>query len=183
MIRRPPRSTLFPYTTLFRSGERGSEIREERVELRRVDARLTAPQVVGQAQAESRQQVRGEGVVDRLGLPPGATGVLRLLEVVGERARVDAEQPELAGRALRRGVAGRRLELRLEVLRQAEADGLLRIAPGVERAARGVESARELGGDLGAGRVPIAHDRRDGVTRSEERRVGKECRSRWSPYH
>ena len=25
--------------------------------------------------------------------------------------------------------------------------------------------------------------RRIGVTRSEERRVGKECRSRWSPYH
>ena len=22
-----------------------------------------------------------------------------------------------------------------------------------------------------------------GMTRSEERRVGKECRSRWSPYH
>ena len=22
-----------------------------------------------------------------------------------------------------------------------------------------------------------------GATRSEERRVGKECRSRWSPYH
>src|SRR5689334_24359510 len=26
MIRRPPRSTLFPYTTLFRSGDRISEI-------------------------------------------------------------------------------------------------------------------------------------------------------------
>src|SRR5256885_10456792 len=25
--------------------------------------------------------------------------------------------------------------------------------------------------------------RRAGVVRSEERRVGKECRSRWSPYH
>src|SRR2546430_9945993 len=25
--------------------------------------------------------------------------------------------------------------------------------------------------------------RRRGVSRSEERRVGKECRSRWSPYH
>src|SRR2546429_7464250 len=25
--------------------------------------------------------------------------------------------------------------------------------------------------------------RHDAVTRSEERRVGKECRSRWSPYH
>ena len=23
----------------------------------------------------------------------------------------------------------------------------------------------------------------DGLARSEERRVGKECRSRWSPYH
>src|SRR3712207_7575888 len=30
MIRRPPRSTLFPYTTLFRSGE-GPERGEERV--------------------------------------------------------------------------------------------------------------------------------------------------------
>ena len=26
-------------------------------------------------------------------------------------------------------------------------------------------------------------DRLDYVSRSEERRVGKECRSRWSPYH
>src|ERR1035438_1120524 len=26
-------------------------------------------------------------------------------------------------------------------------------------------------------------DRGDNVSRSEERRVGKECRSRWSPYH
>ena len=24
---------------------------------------------------------------------------------------------------------------------------------------------------------------REGLQRSEERRVGKECRSRWSPYH
>src|SRR3712207_9012538 len=28
MIRRPPRSTLFPYTTLFRSVERGQEFRK-----------------------------------------------------------------------------------------------------------------------------------------------------------
>ena len=26
-------------------------------------------------------------------------------------------------------------------------------------------------------------DTKDATTRSEERRVGKECRSRWSPYH
>ena len=29
----------------------------------------------------------------------------------------------------------------------------------------------------------LYHDCGDCVTRSEERRVGKECRSRWSPYH
>src|SRR5260370_7680122 len=28
-----------------------------------------------------------------------------------------------------------------------------------------------------------AHDDVEDVLRSEERRVGKECRSRWSPYH
>src|SRR3712207_8260346 len=32
---------------------------------------------------------------------------------------------------------------------------------------------------LGFGLVTLASS----VTRSEERRVGKECRSRWSPYH
>ena len=29
----------------------------------------------------------------------------------------------------------------------------------------------------------IEWDRKVGRSRSEERRVGKECRSRWSPYH
>ncbi len=33
--------------------------------------------------------------------------------------------------------------------------------------------------------IPIMHDDQHGtaIIRSEERRVGKECRSRWSPYH
>ena len=30
---------------------------------------------------------------------------------------------------------------------------------------------------------PVLVSSADGVGRSEERRVGKECRSRWSPYH
>ena len=30
---------------------------------------------------------------------------------------------------------------------------------------------------------PIGEDNMEYLTRSEERRVGKECRSRWSPYH
>src|ERR1044072_7570670 len=31
--------------------------------------------------------------------------------------------------------------------------------------------------------LPVANDTFPEVNRSEERRVGKECRSRWSPYH
>ena len=42
--------------------------------------------------------------------------------------------------------------------------------------------------DLSKGRISFRHlNRAPGsatpTTRSEERRVGKECRSRWSPYH
>ena len=32
-------------------------------------------------------------------------------------------------------------------------------------------------------RVPSNTEKRREAVRSEERRVGKECRSRWSPYH
>ena len=36
---------------------------------------------------------------------------------------------------------------------------------------------------LGEGETKITASGIDIVVRSEERRVGKECRSRWSPYH
>src|SRR2546430_5979042 len=36
---------------------------------------------------------------------------------------------------------------------------------------------------LGARATPAAHAGAKVSKRSEERRVGKECRSRWSPYH
>ena len=31
--------------------------------------------------------------------------------------------------------------------------------------------------------ITVGSDKLDNTQRSEERRVGKECRSRWSPYH
>src|SRR2546429_2447652 len=50
MIRRPPRSTLFPYTTLFRSARRGGEVH--------------VPHVVAEA-LEVPEPLAGAGVQDR----------------------------------------------------------------------------------------------------------------------
>ena len=40
-----------------------------------------------------------------------------------------------------------------------------------------------IGGLGGNSTGPLAYDQLCASERSEERRVGKECRSRWSPYH
>src|SRR2546425_12629422 len=104
MIRRPPRSTLFPYTTLFRS-LRGVKQRQD-VGVRAVPE--------GPEQRRRRE--------------------LFLLVDVDEDHVVDVDR-ELDPRAPERNDARREQAL------------------------------------------PV------GVDRSEERRVGKECRSRWSPYH
>ena len=49
------------------------------------------------------------------------------------------------------------------------------------------ESAEQLASTVRIGALPLEleniHGNVVGATRSEERRVGKECRSRWSPYH
>src|SRR2546427_12651532 len=60
MIRRPPRSTLFPYTTLFRSLD--DELPGRGVE-RRVERRVLAERLRGRLQEEGRQ---GEGRAARL---------------------------------------------------------------------------------------------------------------------
>src|SRR3712207_9147600 len=103
MIRRPPRSTLFPYTTLFRSGDRMEEI-------------PTAPPE--------------EDDVTEPGTVPEA-------DRAEQEALVDPPEVAFAGDAT---------------------------SPPVD-----VPEADALDQQL--------------VARSEERRVGKECRSRWSPHH
>src|SRR3712207_9130895 len=110
MIRRPPRSTLFPYTTLFRS-------------------RITAETLV---------EAGVNAVVNAAG---SATG----------------EYPNLGPFILAR--AG------VYILDGVGTKVFERLSTGDEI---------ELWGDCVY---------RGGEVRSEERRVGKECRSRWSPYH
>src|SRR3712207_9276585 len=105
MIRRPPRSTLFPYTTLFRSLQKVA-----RLELCKIAV-----------------------LYDPLGDQP-----------LDGRARTEPDQAREREKADDR-------------------------QPGVEQI---------LGQPLDPGAKALEPCRR-----SEERRVGKECRSRWSPYH
>src|SRR2546425_11500284 len=101
MIRRPPRSTLFPYTTLFRSDQ------------------------------QKDRQNPGED-----GKPDNATN----------------EQQDQAKRDQQQGKPDE----------------------------KPAEPADENASPAGAGQMTVQQAQQ---LRSEERRVGKECRSRWSPYH
>src|SRR3712207_8998993 len=63
MIRRPPRSTLFPYTTLFRSRDRAALARPVRCARRgaRRGADLAAAHLVRRAGAQRRPLASGTG--------------------------------------------------------------------------------------------------------------------------
>src|SRR3712207_9100710 len=114
MIRRPPRSTLFPYTTLFRSylpGDVSFEVK---------------PEVTLNA-----QQLKALDIVKTFMQKYGSTGVQEAINIACFK--------------------------------------LLRMV-----AVYPVEDEFKLTDKKGN----ILPD-----VRSEERRVGKECRSRWSPYH
>ena len=72
------------------------------------------------------------------------------------------------------------IRLPLALLQPEPAD-----APG-ERSAMSEETRTMQTADTTPARAPEdapALVKKIGKTRSEERRVGKECRSRWSPYH
>src|SRR5256885_9999750 len=58
MIRRPPRSTLFPYTTLFRSTGRAIDAAQKVVQR----AAQLALRLVGPAQAAAQQPVQGQQI-------------------------------------------------------------------------------------------------------------------------
>src|SRR2546425_9524997 len=99
--------------------------------------------------------------------------------------------PEVDPGATEDGIEGRRIKGQ-RAARETPHDLLLDLRVR-DRAARPVPVGPELriGDavlDVGAGAVEIGGvdieiRRAPEVARSEERRVGKECRSRWSPYH
>src|SRR5690349_451340 len=121
-----------------------------------------------------------ERVRERLILPAGAVRLLRLLEVIADPAGADTQELDLARLSLAGGVAGRRLQLGLEVLGQPQTDRLLWVGPGVERVAGRVDGARKrlrhahAGGvliaDLRGKRMPDARQRAEPGEEAEERR-------------
>src|SRR5256884_9202215 len=154
MIRRPPRSTLFPYTTLFRSLE---------------DRRCLECGDVLRDLLAAR---------DRFQEPPHDLARAGLRQIVGEA--------DVVGLGDRRELLAHPLA---QLLRQSAG-----IAPGPLATEHDVGEHRlaldvvGLADDGGLGDARVRHQRRLDLhgaeaVRSEERRVGKEWRSRWSPYH
>src|SRR2546425_12279477 len=163
MIRRPPRSTLFPYTTLFRSvvevladlaaGQRLLQVPIRGGDHARVDIdQRVSPHASEAKVLEHMEKLGLEGerqLGDLVQIDRALVGILELPRLPPVRA---GEGPLLVAE-----------QLRLEQPRRDR--GTVDLD---ERAAVTCRSGVDRPGD---------------EVRSEERRVGKECRSRWSPYH
>src|SRR3712207_4822013 len=160
MIRRPPRSTLFPYTTLFRSNSAG--IRN-----------MPCGEVFTGPIEDS-----ANGTVYFV-VPAAIAG----REISGVRFRF--EEGKVVEASAEKG------EEYLMSLLDADAGarylGELGIGTnyGIRRASANVLFDEKLGGTvhLAIGRSYAETGGKNDSSRSDERRVGKACRSRWSPYH
>src|SRR2546425_7918996 len=142
MIRRPPRSTLFPYTTLFRS--RGREAQEEHPDRAR-QARRSAQADPGDDVLDRRpgrvRDVRADGRADRARgaqahrSSRGARGSLRRLagEAVPGAGRPGRHGPAAAGAEAEAGAAPRGLSGRGQAAREGRQGS--RAGPGRRRRA------------------------------------------------
>src|SRR2546430_13975322 len=196
MIRRPPRSTLFPYTTLFRSGGdrqlpadlkahvaavASEEHNAGQPEALERSARYIEATLSGLGYAVSRQEFETAGVkVRNLEVRRAGAGKPRVI-VIG--AHYDSAQGAVGADDNGSGVAAL-LEL-ARLLQSVEP------AEGLEM--RLVFYVNEELPWFGTGKMGslvhasgLAREKREVVAmlsleRSEERRVGKEGRSRWAP--
>src|SRR2546426_12635881 len=150
MIRRPPRSTLFPYTTLFRSLARDRFVVKP-LFYAAVDGEWVFASEIKAIAAHPgfRPELDRQACFDYLGLgyvPEPATGFTNV-------------------RALPSGST-------LRITPDGAHDAVFHRVAAHPDFRRGLADATD-----------DAADRLLRAVRSEERRVGKECRSRWSPYH
>src|SRR3989475_9850805 len=147
MIRRPPRSTLFPYTTLFRSVFKLYDSGQRQA------AYLTA-----------RQEL-----VERL--QPALAEVNREIYRQAREFSVQRAFSQVAA------IVATERRVLWSIIFLALVAGLAASWLISRSLARPLNELRHAMAVVGAGDLDHA------IARSEERRVGKECRSRWSPYH
>ena len=76
-----------------------------------------------------------------------------------------------------------RLAGRYEVRSLIGHGGMAEVHLGFDTRLSRIVAIKMLRSDLARDSIFQARFHREATTRSEERRVGKECRSRWSPYH
>src|SRR3989441_3161120 len=176
MIRRPPRSTLFPYTTLFRSSPAGGiDIEEvaaktpEKIHRLAIDPRygLLPHQALGlgfKLYRDLAQARTAADIMQKLATAVYAVGA-SLAEI---NPLVTTPAGAVVALDAKIVVDDNELDRRPEIaaLRDASAE-----VPSEVQAREAGLTFIKLDGNVGC------------CVRSEERRVGKECRSRWSPYH
>src|SRR3989449_8949672 len=166
MIRRPPRSTLFPYTTLFRSLE----------DVRRLVAAGAGHITFGDP--------------DFLNGPGHALKLVRALHTEFPALTYDFTakiEHIVRHRELFPEFAATRCLFVVSAVESLSDVVLANLEKGHTRADVSValDILRRAGITLRPSFVPFTPwaTLDDYLDRSEERRVGKECRSRWSPYH
>src|SRR3712207_2526541 len=174
MIRRPPRSTLFPYTTLFRSSDLGMPPGLQRLLVGHMGCYAALP---GLAAVSDFVTARSR---------PAVLLCCELTSLHVQPAQADLEQ--VVAHALFSDAAA-------AVVLEPGAGRGHRVAAMVARTDASTADhmtwdVTDLGFRMGLSpKVPDVLSRHVGdvvdelLARSEERRVGKECRSRWSPYH
>ena len=163
MIRRPPRSTLFPYTTLFRSRSGGIAIYTETGKMSYNQLRANAFTLAAFLQ--------GMGVKK------------------GDRvAMIVNNSPEFIASYFAITLLGA-VAVPINTFLKYEKFEYIINDCGAKFLFASVELAKETKGldsKTAIKKIVWIGDRAEfdeNTTRSEERRVGKECRSRWSPYH
>src|SRR5256886_17211931 len=202
MIRRPPRSTLFPYTTLFRSYTHRISI--PTLDVHAIDRYLWVGSLLGfddqppdLAIYLSPETIRN---VDRLleehGVPASTPLVVLVPGTIWETKHWTIEGfAGVAREFLREGFAvtlagTKRDEARCRLIAAAAPGAcdlcgkttpadLAALIRRAEMAVTNDSGSMHVAASFGKPMVSVFGP----TNRSEERRVGKECRSRWSPYH
>src|SRR2546426_11580992 len=159
MIRRPPRSTLFPYTTLFRSNADGTGVTQlTHNDFIADDDPVWSPD----GKHIAFHSTRDGGDEDIFVMNADGTGVTQLTFNDGI---FDAVPVWTGGTLTSPGTP-------VHLVSNGDFGNL-----------SWFEVDPAGGFTFGSLSVSRGGPTTDPQTRSEERRVGKECRSRWSPYH